>query len=341
MAAIFRPSRIGSAARFVPQRGVLGSAVPSTGANGPALAYPHLDLPGDASKVISVVVTAAPPGFTLYEDTSYDLTLTADGTYSITFQLYADGMLQFTDTATVQVGAGASTPIAFSGPVPAQSAIVGTAFNLALAAFFSGSATPFSYLVLSGQLPAGLSLNAATGVISGTPTTAGSAAVVVRAMDANSVTTSAPVSFTVSAAAPAPDTTAPAWPGGAAINATTTQTSITFSAPAASDDRAVTAYRWRVNGGAWTQGITPGGTINGLAAGTAYTLELQAADSVPNWSASLSAVITTAAATPTPGPSDDVWQAIASLQAQLDALYDAGLIRWDGQRQRVLRGPLQ
>lgn len=84
--------------------GVLGRDIPSTGEHGPALAYLHLDLPADAGKEIRVLVTSAPAGTLVHEDTSFDMPVPADGRYSIGYNLYADGVLQFSDTAIVQVG---------------------------------------------------------------------------------------------------------------------------------------------------------------------------------------------------------------------------------------------
>ncbi len=49
---------------------------------------------------------------------------------------------------------------------------VGTAYSSALAA--SGGVAPYTFSVISGSLPPGLTLNPATGAITGTPTTAGS-----------------------------------------------------------------------------------------------------------------------------------------------------------------------
>lgn len=87
------------------------------------------------------------------------------------------------DTATFS--APPSVPVAFSGPIDNQAGTEGVAFSLDTSTYFSGSETPFSYSVQAGTLPAGLSLNGSTGVLSGTPTTAGvSSGIVVRATDA-------------------------------------------------------------------------------------------------------------------------------------------------------------
>ena len=64
----------------------------------------------------------------------------------------------------------------------------------------SGGTAPLTYYVSSGTLPSGISLNATTGVISGTPTaTYSTANVVIAVKDANNISaaTTASVSFTV------------------------------------------------------------------------------------------------------------------------------------------------
>lgn len=53
----------------------------------------------------------------------------------------------------------------------------------------AGGALPYVYSVASGALPAGITLNSSSGVVSGTPTTAGAyAGIVIRATDAASAT---------------------------------------------------------------------------------------------------------------------------------------------------------
>lgn len=61
--------------------------------------------------------------------------------------------------------------VTFSGPVGNQQIVVSTPFSLDLAPYFSGNLTPFTYSLVNGTLPDGLSLNTSTGEISGTPTT--------------------------------------------------------------------------------------------------------------------------------------------------------------------------
>ena len=82
---------------------------------------------------------------------------------------------------------GVAAALAFTGTIGAQTGLTGTAFTwsgAALSSFYSGGTPPYVYSIFSGALPAGLSLNTSTGVISGTPTAAGVATIVVRATDA-------------------------------------------------------------------------------------------------------------------------------------------------------------
>ncbi len=64
---------------------------------------------------------------------------------------------------------------------PAPNATVGQPYSFSPQ--LTGGTAPFSWSVVSGQLPAGLSLNPATGTVSGTPTATGSSTVTIQVVD--------------------------------------------------------------------------------------------------------------------------------------------------------------
>ncbi len=75
----------------------------------------------------------------------------------------------------------APTMVVTPGSLP--NAVVGAAYTQALTA--SGAVAPYTYTLQGGSLPAGIQLDAAGGVISGTPVSAGSSTLTVRVTDAN------------------------------------------------------------------------------------------------------------------------------------------------------------
>jgi large repetitive protein len=83
--------------------------------------------------------------------------------------------LQGTATVTLTIAPGGAL----------QGGVAGTAYSQTLTA--SGGTAPYTYTVIGGALPAGLTLSAA-GVLSGTPTTAGNYSFSVTATDGNSDT---------------------------------------------------------------------------------------------------------------------------------------------------------
>lgn len=75
---------------------------------------------------------------------------------------------------------------------------VGTAYSQTLAA--TGGTTPYTWSRTSGTIPAGLSLNSATGEISGTPTAAASGSITFKVTDSAAKTASKTLSLTINSA---------------------------------------------------------------------------------------------------------------------------------------------
>jgi hypothetical protein len=77
------------------------------------------------------------------------------------------------------------------------SGTTGTAYNQTLTA--SGGVAPYTWSIASGALPANLSLNPATGAITGTPITSGTFSITFRITDANSNVSVKALSITINA----------------------------------------------------------------------------------------------------------------------------------------------
>ena len=127
--------------------------------------------------------------------------------------------------------AASSTPITDVWAVPGntvtvtnpgnQTGTVGTAASLQITATDSDPAQTLTYSATG--LPAGLSINATTGLISGTPTTAGTSTVTVTATDTTGASGSTSFTWTIN---PAPDFTISAAPasGSVTVGGSTTTT---------------------------------------------------------------------------------------------------------------------
>ena len=94
--------------------------------------------------------------------------------------------------------------ITTTSPLPGGT--VGTAYSSTIAG--SGGTPPYAWSVTNGSLPPGVTLNASTGALSGTPTTAGTFNFTVTLTDNAAQAASTPFALTI-AAAPPPVTTQP------------------------------------------------------------------------------------------------------------------------------------
>jgi len=163
---------------------------------------------------------------------------------------------------------GATVSIVSAALLP--SGTIGVAYSQTLTA--AGGTSPYTWSVTSGTLPAGLALSAA-GLITGTPTTAGTSTFLITVSDANSLTATQSFSLTVGSA-------------GISVVITTTTLPSAVSGTAYSQTLAATGgvapYTWSISSGALPPGlgISTGGVIAGTPTATGvYSFTVQAQDS--------------------------------------------------------------
>jgi type VI secretion system secreted protein VgrG len=109
--------------------------------------------------------------------------------------------------------AGPACPVITLSPPTLPTGAVGAAYSQTITA--SGGTAPYSFAVILGTLPAGLTLTAG-GVLSGTPTAPGSFTVTIRATDANGCFADIAYTIVITSAPGCPviDFTPPTLPGG-------------------------------------------------------------------------------------------------------------------------------
>jgi hypothetical protein len=99
------------------------------------------------------------------------------------------------DTNNVDSCGAVVCPVIAVNPPTLPSGTVGSAYNQTVSA--SGGTTPYTFSISSGALPAGLILNAATGAITGTPTTPGTFNFTITATDAGGCSGNRPYTITI------------------------------------------------------------------------------------------------------------------------------------------------
>ena len=156
-------------------------------------------------------VSGLPAGMDLSTNGALTGTPTTAGSYSLAVKVEDSG------TPTAQTATATLTLVVNSADLTVQTttlppATVGVAYNAALVV--QGGVAPYRFAVTTGQLPAGLALDAATGTISGTPTATGDTSFAITVADSTApqataasavskaaVINSVTVSFTMTVAA--------------------------------------------------------------------------------------------------------------------------------------------
>lgn len=131
-----------------------------------------------------VVSGALPPGLSLSGATLSGIPTTL-GSFTfgirVTDSSTGTGSYAEIETVTLQV---IPPPTIVVNPATIPGATVGVAYSQTLTG--SGGTAPYTFAISAGTMPAGLSLNATTGALTGTPTAAGTFNFTARATDANS-----------------------------------------------------------------------------------------------------------------------------------------------------------
>jgi uncharacterized protein YhjY with autotransporter beta-barrel domain len=133
---------------------------------------------GTAPYSYSLVAGALPGGLTLNTGSGViSGTPTVNGTFNFTVQ--ATDATPNTGTRAYSLVVGTNSLTVSPSTLPAGN--LGSAYSQTVTA--SGGTGPYTFTITAGSLPTGLTLNGATGVISGTPTAGGTANFTVRASD--------------------------------------------------------------------------------------------------------------------------------------------------------------
>ena len=225
---------------------------------------------GNGSYTYSISSGSLPAGLGLNASTGA-ISGTPTGSGPSTFTVRADDTNGNFGTRgyTVNIGTNSLTV----NPSTLPSGTQGVAYNQTVTA--TGGTAPYTFLLSSGSLPAGLSLNSSTGAISGTPTGSGVSSFTVRAVDPNGNAGSRAYSLTIGSSiiTVGPATLPPAT-RGTPYNQTVTATGGTGP------------YTFTITAGSLPPGLSLNsstGAISGTPTGTGdFTFTVQARNSLGN-----------------------------------------------------------
>ncbi|MCO4862219.1 putative Ig domain-containing protein [Cupriavidus sp. WGlv3] len=147
---------------------------------------------GTAPYTYAITAGALPAGMSLSAGGVLSGTPTGGGTYNFTVRATDSSTGTGPYTGSQAYTLTVSAPALSLSPASLQAPVAGVAYSQAFTA--GGGTAPYTFAVAAGTLPAGLSLNPSTGVLSGTPPTASTHTFTVRVTD-SSTGTGAPYSI--------------------------------------------------------------------------------------------------------------------------------------------------
>ena len=251
------------AAPAPPALAITTSSMPA-GTNGTSYSSALQASGGTSPYAWSITAGSLPAGLSLNQGTGLiSGTPTTNGTSNFTATVTDGGSPAQTKSVPLSIVVAAAAPPALAITTSSMPAGTnGTSYSNALQA--SGGTSPYAWSITAGSLPAGLSLNQATGLISGTPTTNGTSNFTATVTDSGSPaqTKSATLSIVVSAAGPSALTISVTLPSGTAGTAYSSSMSASGGTP---------AYTWSITAGSLPTGLTlaaSSGTISGTPSAT-------------------------------------------------------------------------
>ena len=220
----------------------------------------------------SLAAGSLPAGVTLNSATG-EIAGTPSGVFSgpLTFKVVDSSTPALASTATLTFSIAPAALLITTAALP--NGQVGVAYSATLAA--TGGTAPYSWLLSGGALPAGLALNAASGLVSGTPTQTSSAvALTFKVTDAGTPAQSSTVVVALAINPPPLTITTTSLPAA--------QVGTAYTATLAASG-GTTPYAWHRTAGTLPAGLTlaANGTISGTptTATSARSLTFKATDS--------------------------------------------------------------
>jgi DNA-binding beta-propeller fold protein YncE len=189
---------------------------------------------GTSPYTFTILTGSLPTGLTLSTGGVLSGTPTAAGTFNFTIQAQdstsGEGGGPYTGSRAYSITIAAPTIVVSPDTLP--NGTVGSTYSQELSA--SGGSGSYTYAVTGGTLPAGLSLNATTGALSGTPTAAAVSTFVITATDTITTGSGAPYkgsqSFSVTVTQPSPTRSSTTTAIISSVNPALVESSVKFTA---------------------------------------------------------------------------------------------------------------